>query len=506
MTHIEQLEQVLSDEEQRLNKLYSIVNKQEKRVTFKLNKDQQAIYDLIKAGKKRIIVLKSRQKGFSSLFGRIALDRFVWQKDFTAKMIFDTNETAKAFFQKHIKTTYDEYINEFPALEKYSSLKNDTQNGMVNVNNSSIDCTTRARSGTINYLHVSEFALISEQDPAKAREIVTGGLPAVTQDGIIIIETTSRGKVGEFWRLCELALDNMANNRLEDDDWYLYFTGWTNDETCQSEKGQVLPNIENYAKEIKEKHNIDLTDSQKRFYSRKWQELRDDIKCEFPTVLEECFEISNQGAIYADDILKARAEGRVCPTLPDKRLRTYAALDLGMSDSTSIVVFQVSGNTFSFIDYYENNGEQLEHYDKWLKDLPVLPELLIIPHDAGNRNLVSKHTPRSQLESFGWKTKQLTRTTDLWIDVRELQNIFDRSVFDSNKMNHALNKLEAYRKKFNKSLDCYSDEPLHDYTSHCADAFRYVAQANLVGCFKNQMVASNWNHRKPNVTIGRRKR
>lgn len=35
--------------------------------------------------------------------------------------------------------------------------------------------------------------------------------------------------------------------------------------------------------------------------------------------------------------------------------------------------------------------------------------------------------------------------------------------------------LKNYRREFNDKQKVYYDRPLHDWTSHCADSFRYLA-------------------------------
>lgn len=67
-------------------------------------------------------------------------------------------------------------------------------------NNSSIRVATSMRSGTIHRLHVSEFGKICAKYPDKAKEVVTGSIPAVPTNGVLVIESTAEGREGEFFR------------------------------------------------------------------------------------------------------------------------------------------------------------------------------------------------------------------------------------------------------------------------------------------------------------------
>lgn len=500
----QKLTEILSDPEQRLNKLYSIVDKNAKRIPFHLNKTQQDVYDLIKAGKRRIIIYKSRQQGYSSLFGRIALDNILFKRNFNSQLLFDTEANASRFFKSHIRETFNIYGEKFPDLAKLQEITENTQTSMRNVLNSTIDCSLRVRSATVNYLHISEFALISMENPDRAEEIVTGGFPAVTPDGTIIIETTSRGKIGECYRLAELAMDNKAKGRHDPEDWHIHFSGWTGDSSCNRRNGDIDPYVDKYALELHKRHGININDSQKKWYTGKWLELREKMKNEYPTVLSECFEISNEGSIFADQLMRAKEQGRIMPVPPDPNLRTFATCDLGMSDSTSICVFQTNGNMIHHVYYYENNGEPIGHYSSWLRSLPIQPEMLILPHDAKNRNLVTGTSVEQKCRELGWNVKVLPRTPDIWLGINEFRSIIDGGVFNVDEYGDALTKLEAYRRKFNKAQNMYGDDPLHDWTSHCADAHRYIGEAKLAGFLQAPSVSKNKNRRPIQNKVGRK--
>ena len=47
--------------------------------------------------------------------------------------------------------------------------------------------------------------------------------------------------------------------------------------------------------------------------------------------------------------------------------------------------------------------------------------------------------------------------------------------FDEAKCERGLSALKEYQKAWNDTMKCYSDTPRHDWASHGADAFRYLA-------------------------------
>src|SRR5215213_1968599 len=67
------------------------------------------------------------------------------------------------------------------------------------------------RSGTLQYLHVSEFGKICAQTPEKAREIVTGALNTVEAGQFVVIESTAEGQEGAFFEMTQRARSRAAS-------------------------------------------------------------------------------------------------------------------------------------------------------------------------------------------------------------------------------------------------------------------------------------------------------
>ena len=70
------------------------------------------------------------------------------------------------------------------------------------------------RSGTIHRLHVSEFGKICAKYPDKAQEVVTGSIPAVPMNGVLVIESTAEGRDGDFFKMVQIAEANEASRKL----------------------------------------------------------------------------------------------------------------------------------------------------------------------------------------------------------------------------------------------------------------------------------------------------
>lgn len=180
------------------------------------------------------------------------------------------------------------------------------------------------------------------------------------------------------------------------------------------------------------------------------------------------------GAIYANEVRAATTSGRFTkvPYDPSKPVHTY--WDLGRADKTAIWFVQMVGFEFRVIDYYENQGQALGHYLKELQSRPYVYGDCWLPHDANNELLASEQTIAQQCRAFGFKVR-VTPKTSVVNGINAARTVFATCWFDSDKCADGLQALRNYRYEVDPDTQQYSTNPLHDWASHGADAFRYFA-------------------------------
>lgn len=180
------------------------------------------------------------------------------------------------------------------------------------------------------------------------------------------------------------------------------------------------------------------------------------------------------GAIYADEVRVATTAGRFTKVSydPSKPVHTY--WDLGRADKTAIWFVQMVGFEFRVIDYYENQGKALGHYLKELQSRPYVYGDCWLPHDANNELLASEQTIAQQCRTFGFKVR-VTPKTSVVNGINAARTVFATCWFDSEKCADGLQSLRNYRYEVDPETQQYSTNPLHDWASHGADAFRYFA-------------------------------
>lgn len=211
-----------------------------------------------------------------------------------------------------------------------------------------------------------------------------------------------------------------------------------------------------------------------------------DLKARDPIAYEtvwggNCKQVLD-GAIYANEILAASKAtpprfGKV-PFDSSKPVHTF--WDLGRADKTAIWFAQVVGFEFRLIAYYENRGHALQHYIDYLRTVAEERAYVYgehwLPHDARNELLASKRTIEQQMWDAGHRVRIVPKlTVAAGIDAARL--LFARCWFDEDLCADGLQALRNYRYEVDEATQQFSKNPLHDWASHGADAFRYFAVA-----------------------------
>lgn len=190
----------------------------------------------------------------------------------------------------------------------------------------------------------------------------------------------------------------------------------------------------------------------------------------------ECsFEAAIQGAYYGVEMRKALEDGRITKVPHDPSTETYTAWDLGIGDSTAIWFYQVVGREIRVIDHYEASGVGLDHYVRTLKERGYLYGRHFLPHDADKSELGTGKTIREVLASLGVRDTSIAPKLSVEEGINAARLLIPRCYFDAVKCADGLEALRQYRKEFDEKLKTYKLRPLHDWASHSADAFRYLA-------------------------------
>lgn len=182
------------------------------------------------------------------------------------------------------------------------------------------------------------------------------------------------------------------------------------------------------------------------------------------------------GAVYADELRQMTREGRVkpLPYIPGRPVQTF--WDLGHSDHTAIWFAQAIGFNYHVIDYYENNRKLTDHYIQALQNRPYTYGIDWLPHDAASIHPGVERTVERQLKDAG-RTVKIVPKVSLADGLNAVRTIFPVLLFDATRCQPGIERLRYYRYGVNEKNGRWTREPVHDTSSHAADALRYLGVA-----------------------------
>jgi len=187
----------------------------------------------------------------------------------------------------------------------------------------------------------------------------------------------------------------------------------------------------------------------------------------------ECsFESSAIGAIYSQSLAKADTEGRITKVPYDSTIKVDTYWDLGMRDKTAIWFVQQKGSAIHLIDYFEDSGESLEYYASVLDDRGYVYDTHYLPHDANVREIGTGKSRLEIAQSLGLVTSIVPKMS-IEDGINATRMTLGRCWFDYEKTKDGLDALRQYRWAVTDKGET-KNRPQHDWTSHSADAFRYV--------------------------------
>lgn len=292
---------------QYIEKYIKIRDKSGKIIDLKINKGQQKLYDAIKKqhneGKPiRIIVLKARQIGFSTLTESIIFKNTATKFNVNSGIITHKEEATTNLFNMS-KRMYDNLPDDMKPSLKRSNAKelifdNDEGTGLK----SKIKCMTAGSSGvgrsdTFNYLHISELAFWGNN----AKETTIGLFQAVPNlpNTMIVIESTANG-FEYFKELWDMAVKGES-------DFIPVFVGWN--ELTDYKMPYTGFELTDYEKNLQRIYNLSLEQLSWRRWCIKNNCGGDEqqFKQEYPINPQEAF-ISSGNCVFDKEIVINRIQ------------------------------------------------------------------------------------------------------------------------------------------------------------------------------------------------------
>jgi len=195
---------------------------------------------------------------------------------------------------------------------------------------------------------------------------------------------------------------------------------------------------------------------------------------EYAQEFECSFDAAVRGAYYAKLMEAAAAEGRIGRVAHEPKLEVHTAWDLGVGDSTAIWFYQMHRREVRLIDYYEASGVGLDHYARELQRRAYVYGQHVLPHDAEVPDMGNGKTRVETLRGFGIQARVLPGH-GVEDGINEVRRLLPRCWFDAAACARGIEALRHYRCEWDARRQVFRAKPLHDWSSHGADALRYLA-------------------------------
>lgn len=185
---------------------------------------------------------------------------------------------------------------------------------------------------------------------------------------------------------------------------------------------------------------------------------------------------ANVGSVYGDLIEALEKKGAVAE-FEHPNDGVFTSWDLGFTDATGIWFWRLNAHgAVDVIDHYEAHGQPLSHYFDILASKPYEYVKHWLPHDARARTLISGSSILEQaLGRFGSGAVAIAPHLDLLDGIQASRWLLQKPVRFHSRCESGVEALKAYRYDYDEDRKSFTRKPVHDWSSHTADAWRYLA-------------------------------
>lgn len=182
------------------------------------------------------------------------------------------------------------------------------------------------------------------------------------------------------------------------------------------------------------------------------------------------------GAFYSREMLAVRNEGRIKPIVVVPGLPVHTAWDIGVRDDTSIWWFQIYNGRVWILDCYSASGAGVDHFAEICHAKPYARGIDFVPHDAKVKEWGTGKTRVETMQKLHLNPQLVPMATKM-DGINAVRKTLPLCVFDPRCESVGISALEQYRREWDDEKKTFRATEVHDWTSHLADAFRYLSMA-----------------------------
>lgn len=157
------------------------------------------------------------------------------------------------------------------------------------------------------------------------------------------------------------------------------------------------------------------------------------------------------------------------------RDNVFTTWDLGLSDDTAIWFWRLKDGGVDLIDFHQAHGEPLSYYFDLVDSRPFRYVKHWLPHDARQTTLASGVSILNQMQKH-WPG-QVAICPDMGVQdgIQAARWMLQQGVRFHPRCGDGISALRQYHYAFDDKKKIYTNTPVHDWSSHAADAFRGLA-------------------------------
>jgi hypothetical protein len=173
-------------------------------------------------------------------------------------------------------------------------------------------------------------------------------------------------------------------------------------------------------------------------------------------------------------------EGRIMTLRADPSLPLHSCFDLGGTDSTAGLLFQIVGRYIHVLFLLHDTGKGLRYYleeaEKYRQSVNCTWGNHFMPHDVAQKHQGFEHAESRliQARKHGW-IFQMVPKVNFDDGIEAVRYVLPRIRIDKMNCALAIRALREYQRLWDEVNACYAKKPLDNWATHIADAFRYLA-------------------------------
>lgn len=187
------------------------------------------------------------------------------------------------------------------------------------------------------------------------------------------------------------------------------------------------------------------------------------------------------GSFYKEQLALLETEGRLRNFPAPKYVQWFCSVDVGLVDLMVLWFGYYSGGRYWIYSCYANNYKPIRHYANVINDFVKKNGIrtgikLLLPHDSTKKDIVNSASPIQEFDRYGFECLLVKRSQSKINDINYVRERIPDMIFHRDNTFVGFNWLKRYTKKWNKTLNEFSEDELHDDASNYADSLKYFVK------------------------------